>query len=571
MGMSSLDFLKDLNDIDETMLREAEPGKAEASGRKMGRARIYRIAGVTAAVLLLAVGTGIWMQSRGTRIPEGSGSETVTEPAASLPESSAAPESTVIPESSAAPEETQKQTESETQPPETETEPGSLPTVQRLPGPRILTEEEELARWEAQIEERLAHLQEAVSSAANQSSGGEQTAEYCLSYLTERELFGKCDVLLRAKVTEVQNLSLQNEKTGRTENYCVITLEPGKVIRGELKKEGPVRLVLNRHTNTSLEGLSTSLKGVQTGREGILMLYEMEDYVSAYLKELGDYTAGDNERFAIWGGASGLSFAADAFPSFQKDWTLDQAAERIRDLIGLNDPAPADFAVSFRYQVWGHVPEDDTCCTYDSRTGQYSYVGSYHMEEDYGRENLTGTVYPGQVIRNELYQICRDLKDLPKVLPSDEPAGGPDTVEIEIWFRADGTEQKVSFSGKTDGMNGEDVRLLERKRTELDRSLSAAAGMDRWWTELSRIAAERRTEKSLEIADKLLAALEEKYGPGQAPDYYLGMEITSSGYLQILIASAENKRELSNKGIEEIISLLGFLEGYSFTLVDTPN
>ena len=557
MGMSSLDFLKDLNDIDETMLREAEPGGAEASGRKAGRARMYRIAGVTAAVLLLAVGTGIWMQSRGTRIPEGSGSETVTEPAASLPESSAAPE------------ETQKQTESETLPPETETESGSLPSVQRLPGPRILTEEEEMARWEAQ-QEALARLREVVSSAANQSSGGEQTAEYCLSYLTERELFGKCDVLLRARVTEVQNLSAQNEQTGRTENFCVVTLEPGEVIRGELNKEGPVRLYLSRHTNTSLEGLSKSLNGVETGREGILMLYEMEDYAPEYRKELADYTVGDNERFAIWETAGGLSFAADAFPSFQKDWTLDQAAERIRDLIGLNDPAPSDFAVSFRYQVWGHVPEDDTCCTYDSRTGEYSLVGSYHMEEEYGRENLTGTVYPGQVIRNELYQICRDLKDLPIVLPSDAPAGGPDTVEIEIWFRANGAERTVSFSGKSSEMR-EDVRLLERKRTELDHCLSAAAGLRQWWTELNRIAAERRTEKSLEIADKLLAALEEKYGPGQAPDYYLGMEITSWGYLQILIASSENKREMSNRGIEEIISLLGFLEGYSFTLVDVPN
>ena len=567
MGMSSLDFLKDLNDIDETMLREAEPGGAEASGRKAGRARMYRIAGVTAAVLLLAVGTGIWMQSRGTRIPEGSGSETVTEPTASLPESSAAPESTAVPE------ETQKQTESETLPPETETESGSLPSVQRLPGPRILTEEEEMARWEAQQEaaqEALARLREVVSSAANQSSGGEQTTEYCLRYLTEQELFGKCDVLLRARLTEVQNLSVQNENTGRTENICVVTLEPGKIIRGELKKEGLVRLYLSRYTNTSLEGLSKSLNGVQTGREGILMLYEMEDYVPEYRKELADYTVGDNERFAIWETAGGLSFAADAFPSFQKDWTLDQAAERIRDLIGLNDPAPADFAVSFRYQVWGHVPEDDICCTYDSRTGEYSLVGSYHMEEEYGRENLTGTVYPGQVIRNELYQICRDLKDLPKVLPSDAPAGEPDTVEIEIWFRANGAERTVSFSGKSSEMR-EDVRLLERKRTELDHCLSAAAAMDRWWTELSRIAAERRTEKSLEIADKLLAALEEKYGPGQAPDYYLGMEITSWGYLQILIASSENKREMSNRGIEEIISLLGFLEGYSFTLVDVPN
>jgi hypothetical protein len=563
MGMSSLDFFKDLNDIDETMLREAEPGGAEASGRKISRVRIFRIAGVTAAVLLLAVGTGIWMQSRGTRIPEGAGSETVTEPAASLPESTAAPESTAVPE------ETQKQTESETLPPETETESGSLPSVQRLPGPRILTEEEEMARWEAQ-QEALARLREVVSSAANQSSGGEQTAEYCLSYLTERELFGKCDVLLRARVTEVQNLSVQNEQTGRTENFCVVTLEPGKIIRGELKKEGPVRLYLSRYTNTSLEGLSKSLNGVQTGREGILMLYEMEDYAPEYRKELADYTVGDNERFAIWETAGGLSFAADAFPSFQKDWTLDQAAERIRDLIGLNDPAPSDFAVSFRYQVWGHVPEDDTCCTYDSRTGEYSLVGSYHMEEEYGRENLTGTVYPGQVIRNELYQICRDLKDLPEVLRSDAPAGGPDTVEIEIWFRANGAERTVSFSGKSSEMR-EDVRLLERKRTELDRSLSAAAGLRQWWTELNRIAAERRTKKSLEIADKLLAALEEKYGPGQAPDYYLGMEITSWGYLQILIASSDNKRELSNRGIEEIISLLGFLEGYSFTLVDVPN
>ena len=94
--------------------------------------------------------------------------------------------------------------------------------------------------------------------------------------------------------------------------------------------------------------------------------------------------------------------------------------------------------------------------------------------------------------------------------------------------------------------------------------------MEQWWTALNRIAAERRTERSLEIADQLLAALEEKYGPGQAPDYYLGMEITSWGYLQILIAPDKSERERV-AGMEEIMSLLGFWEGYSFALGTAPN
>ncbi len=59
--MNGRDLLKELNDIDGEMLREAEPSGTETVGRKVDRARIFRWAGLSAAVLLLVVGLGIWL------------------------------------------------------------------------------------------------------------------------------------------------------------------------------------------------------------------------------------------------------------------------------------------------------------------------------------------------------------------------------------------------------------------------------------------------------------------------------------------------------------------------------
>ena len=64
-----------------------------------------------------------------------------------------------------------------------------------------------------------------------------------------------------------------------------------------------IRLFTDRYVNTSLEDLNFSLRTAQIGREGIVMLYE--NRIGGYPAELSDYSAGDNQRFAIWEGEAG--------------------------------------------------------------------------------------------------------------------------------------------------------------------------------------------------------------------------------------------------------------------------
>ena len=81
--MSNVVFLKDLNEIDETYIREAEPGTdpesvTEKKPFSKRNSRIIRAGAMIAAVLLLAVGAAAWGNRSGQRIEKGTGQEEVT-------------------------------------------------------------------------------------------------------------------------------------------------------------------------------------------------------------------------------------------------------------------------------------------------------------------------------------------------------------------------------------------------------------------------------------------------------------------------------------------------------------
>ena len=488
--MSKLDFLKDLNDIDETMIRETAPDGAGASDRKSSRFRIFRIAGLTAAVLLLAVGTGLWMQNRGREdLPENARTKAAD--------------------------------------PDILYQSGGV-TVRRI------TEPEKAA----------------------------MQGEYQLAYLTERELFEKCDVVLRVRVTDISNISITDSHFAYPSEACILTLEPLEVVRGTLTKDGPLKVYVNRYIHTSLEGMNTSLRSAQPGQEGIVMLYEIR-YAADHIKALADYTVGDGERFAIWQNSGGLVFSEYAFTGISRSWDLDQAESYIRSVLADDEPAPADFAVSFRYEYRGRVPEDDSCYSFDSQSGLYSLAGTYYWEKEVGDENCTAVIVPDQDTLNWLYRTCKRLQELAVAPSSEPPAVRTEGVYIEIRYRANGTETAAH------AWSGEEENPLHGIITELQHYLDASEAMRTWYDQLAEIEAARRLEQSKKIAEALTAAFDAKYGPGGTPDYYLGMEFVPGGFLQIRLRSAD-ATELG-RWIEEIRSLLpGFEDGYLFASGEEP-
>ena len=92
---------------------------------------------------------------------------------------------------------------------------------------------------------------------------------------TPVELLTQCAVLLRAKLTDITNISIEDKSQERVTGHryvteaCILTLEPVSVLRGELKKEGPVRLFVDKHINSSLENLNQSLRTADVGKEGL--------------------------------------------------------------------------------------------------------------------------------------------------------------------------------------------------------------------------------------------------------------------------------------------------------------
>ena len=519
--MSKLDFLKDLNDIDESLIREAEPNGSEGEKRQQSR-RILRTGVLAAAAVLLAVGVGVWMKQQDSRIPaETSRTETEAPTSAEKEENSAAS----LPENS---------TE------ETKTA-------------EILYEDERTV----------------VRRSDGRSRTSQMAAEACLAYLTERELFCKCDVVLRARINSITNISIENRIMNMTTDACLVEVEPLEILRGDLKGTGTVQVFIDRHINTSLEDLNYSLRTMQTGTEGFLMLYDVPDY-AGYMKALADYTVGDNQRYAIWGrsGESGLSYASEAYPGFSRDWDLDQAEAYIRSLLDESERAPSDFALTLRYRYWGVEAQEARAWSFDTHDGSYSAAGDANMEEIYGKESLTTRIEVDQALLNELWRSCKKLEGHRK-LPAKAEAGGPNTMEIDLCITAAGKETRYYYSGPV-RESPEDLRLLRGMIPELEHLIAQRPSINAWWQELEKIAAERRQARSEEIVLALREAFDEKYGPGNTPDYYLGYRILEGGYLEIGIRS-ETDRKVWDQHAAEIKALLyqkGYSEGFMYYLED---
>ncbi len=497
--MSKMDFLNDLNEIDEKMIEEATPKKACS---KNGKFLAWALA---AAAVILTVGMGVWLHEKNGKI---------------LPETDLAKETPG------------------TEPSVTDKEPSMIETSETpetAGDPEILFENDAV---------KVCVITEHVQ--------GVGIKEFCLAYFTERELLERCDVLLRARVTGITNISLENKYNHFLSEGCILTLEPDRVLRGELGKEGEITVFVNKYINTSLEGLNLSLRTAGIGREGLLMLYDNSG--AGYMKDIADYSVGDNMRFAIWASGDGLLFQQDAFPGFSRRWTLDEAEDYARAVIGDYEEAPQDFAFTISWKYWGHDERENHAFCFDSRDGSYSLKGEKEYEKTYGPENLTTTLQLTEKEKDEIYRTLKRISDLPERLPSSGKAGDAYTEMIDIWFRANGAEKHVSYSGAF-YREGEDYQTLSSIRTMLGYHLSENASYQAWMDQLEEIAASRREADSEEIMKILQAAFDAKYGPGGSPEYFQGMQIVPGGFLMIYLSP------FSEDLVKEIQALLPEYEG----------
>ena len=482
--MNKMDFLSDLNEIDEKLLEEAAPKKAGTG--KTGKFIAWAVA---AAAVLLSVGLAVWMHAKNERLGP------------------------------------QKD-------------------------PNVLYED----YWT-----KIERITERVHGAANPDA--------CLAYLTERELLTRCTVLLRAKLTDITNISIEDKSTERVSGTrhvteaCILTLEPVEVLRGELTKEGPVRLFVDRFINSSLEDLDYSFRTAEVGGEGLVMLYDIYSGAPSYVKEIADYTPGDNLRFAIWSNGSNLLFREDCFPGFSKSWTLDEAEAYARSVIADSEEAPADFAFTVSWKYWGEEEFENSCYRYDSRDGSYSAEGDPYWEKEYGAENLTATLKLRPKELDEMYRILKRLSDLKENLSSGSHAGDPHTKEIEIWFRANGEEKRVFYSGSY-YRQGEDLQRLDGVETDLRYLLEKSNAFRAWMDRLEDVAASRREVRSKEISEALLKAFEEN---GGAPAFYKGMRIVPGGFLEIYLSPCT---EVQMQQIRKMLE--GFEGGYLFAEGNGP-
>ena len=200
--MSKMDFLNDLNEIDEKMIEEAAPKKA---GSGNGRFLAWALA---AAAVILTVGLGVWLHEKNGKV---------------LPET--------VPSG-----------EKNGQEQELTKDPKGEPTVSEEPIQSSYAEDPDVLYEDYWT--KIARVTGPVPGASR--------AAACLAYRTERELLTQCAVLLRAKLTDITNISIEDKSQERVTGHryvteaCILTLEPVSVLRGELKKEGPVRLFVDK-------------------------------------------------------------------------------------------------------------------------------------------------------------------------------------------------------------------------------------------------------------------------------------------------------------------------------------
>ena len=271
----------------------------------------------------------------------------------------------------------------------------------------------------------------------------EQQGEAELAWFSERELLMRADLIVRGKVeaAETYQQPLKGPMEGYFQTFVILTISVQDVLRGDGAQPGEtIRLAVS-----DLSGYDSALKQAAPGAEGIFLMHETEPWAEA-LKERAAFIAGDGVRFAVWQKNDSLVYERAAFTGLQTDWTLEQAADYFRGVIGDEDPSmPEDFAVYYEIRSFGKNADYDTCRIYDSAEGTwhhefYRFVSPQEAErviEDLSFEPLPETL-------RDVYRSYLKLKDLPETL--EDAAEGRELTELVLRFTADGKVHEYRYT-----------------------------------------------------------------------------------------------------------------------------
>ena len=272
---------------------------------------------------------------------------------------------------------------------------------------------------------------------------GNMHGEAELAWFSERELLMRADLIVRGKVeaAETYQQPLKGPMEGYFQTFVILTISVQDVLRGDGAQPGEtIRLAVD-----DLTGYNTALKQAAPGAEGIFLMYETEPWAEA-LKEKAAFIAGDGVRFAVWQKNDSLVYEREAFTGLQTDWTLEQAADYFRGVIGDEDPSmPEDFAVYYEIRSFGKNADYDTCRIYDSAEGTwhhefYRFVSPQEVErviEDLSFEPLPETL-------RDVYRSYLKLKDLPETF--EDAAEGRELTELVLRFTADGKVHEYRYT-----------------------------------------------------------------------------------------------------------------------------
>ncbi len=264
-----------------------------------------------------------------------------------------------------------------------------------------------------------------------------------LAWFSERELLMRADLIVRGKVeaAETYQQPLKGPMEGYFQTFVILTISVQDVLRGDGAQPGEtIRLAVD-----DLPGYNTALMQAAPGAEGIFLMYETEPWAEA-LKEKAAFIAGDGVRFAVWQKNDSLVYEREAFSGLQADWTLEQAADYFRGVIGDEDPSmPEDFAVYYEIRSFGKNADYDTCRIYDSAEGTwhhefYRFVSPQEVErviEDLSFEPLPETL-------RDVYRSYLKLKDLPETF--EDAAEGRKLTELVLRFTADGKVHEYRYT-----------------------------------------------------------------------------------------------------------------------------
>ncbi len=272
---------------------------------------------------------------------------------------------------------------------------------------------------------------------------GNMHGEAELAWFSERELLMRADLIVRGKAeaAETYQQPLKGPMEGYFQTFVILTISVQDVLRGDGAQPGEtIRLAVS-----DLSGYDSALKQAAPGAEGIFLMHETEPWAEA-LKERAAFIAGDGVRFAVWQKNDSLVYERAAFTGLQTDWTLEQAADYFRGVIGDEDPSmPEDFAVYYEIRSFGENADYDTCRIYDSAAGTwhhefYRFVSPQEAErviEDLSFEPLPETL-------RDVYRSYLKLKDLPET--HEEAAEGRELTELVLRFTADGKVHEYRYT-----------------------------------------------------------------------------------------------------------------------------